>query len=1112
MIEGLKLKTNTTINQENITKSKKYNNPKNHIQKIKEREKKYDKEEKNFLNAKEFWWLSKKQAFEKLKKILTINKLTEIAKKHKENPYYIDSDLVNSWATYFYIEFLSQKENKKLLNIVVENGLWDIIGVCPSEKDIQKLKNIYKQDKINNIKKILNWYTTPYWKPLNINNIFSTNKCDPIISINKLKQLIDKNWNPISSEIIKQVLWSIWKVKILNNKDIIKNTFFKKNEIWYNKFIKEISKLGYNFTQLTKDKQNNIIKQISKEVDLNLSKDQVNILRKESLNIINANNIENIYKNINASISNLNKKTNKHQTIDNFSSQDLDASFRTKDLQWFYEKPFEEEKYAWKYILDWAVNKNFITKNSWLYKKLNKVLTKHDLSDTSTAQLAEKTINYIENSSFLKHIIPDKVINFLKKVSNNARETEYFFKTRKLIDTDNIWLYNNKAEELNIYNWEKAPNTLWHNQITTRKNFIKVFKNTDIKKINSNWLIDYFYKTKIKYWNWNDAIWVIYSDLWDKKFKEIKEFAESNKNLKWRFNAFLKKNKDIVNIMSNFHWFQKKWKDLENDIQTAEKYLNSNKNPITTFVAKQFIKINKWKIPNITAVANLTWELLKNPKKQTFYKSMISKALVNWFKSKEKLWKLKEITKRLWEKWIIFKKIIDISQKYNIEIKEGQAKEIVNKYINWWLDLKILINNINTFFPQAKNLSPKKYKQFVLDIIDGIDNWLSNNLKKEYELLDELKKTANPEKKEQIAKQLNNLLKNNPSLVKITIKVFKKNNDPKFKKILTYLENIGDNKTTYKDLSKALSSTSFKEGISRLKDTANYIKNLKDKQVTVIKKTNAEELKKKWSQAIDETLKNNKELAQEYYSTMYNSIFIDENKKQQIKEQAEKDWINLDNNKHKSNSKFVDKQINSKNNPTNVAEKIFSSNTTENISFDYQDQWWLVKMKNPFAKDGLDDNIIEWKDTKDVNEKFLLSYFKSIWFYKADDFDLSKDSEKIYQQFDIDITKPLTTNDIKNFTKIFTWWVLYNLKNNNKISSIHKKYLENFEKQITTDPNNLENYKDLIMFLNDNIDVFIQTWFYDFTEKKIKLDNFTNKEENKNQKFKEYLRKNKLII
>jgi len=187
-----------------------------------------------------FWQckiISKEQTLETLKNILTEDKLKEIAKKRETNNIYIDSDLQQSWTISFYIDFLTQTENKNLLNIVVENGLFDIYWVCPDEEKIKQLKDIYKQNKTNKVKEILKWYTTKDGNILDINKIFDSKKCKPIKLEDKLSQLVDENWNPISKEEIQKILLGVKSVKKIKFENLIKNKFKNLNQENLNNYI-----------------------------------------------------------------------------------------------------------------------------------------------------------------------------------------------------------------------------------------------------------------------------------------------------------------------------------------------------------------------------------------------------------------------------------------------------------------------------------------------------------------------------------------------------------------------------------------------------------------------------------------------------------------------------------------------------------------------------------------------------------------------------------------------------------------------------------------------------------------------------------------------------------
>jgi len=177
----------------------------------------------------EYKVISKKQAFDILKNYLTENKLKEIAQKRENDSFYIDPDINKSWTISFYLDFLAQPENQNLLNIVVENWLFDIYWTCPNENKIIKLKEIYKKNKIEKVKEIIKTYKTKNWETLDINKIFNSKNCDPLNLENKLGWLVDENWNPISKEQINQILKGVLQVKKVKTEDKLEaNLWYKK--------------------------------------------------------------------------------------------------------------------------------------------------------------------------------------------------------------------------------------------------------------------------------------------------------------------------------------------------------------------------------------------------------------------------------------------------------------------------------------------------------------------------------------------------------------------------------------------------------------------------------------------------------------------------------------------------------------------------------------------------------------------------------------------------------------------------------------------------------------------------------------------------------------------
>jgi len=952
--------------------------------------------------------------------------------------------------------------------------------------------------------------------------------------------------------------------KTLENTDIIKNNYFSNNEKKYNNFIKIIKKLDNIFLKLNKKEQNKKFKEITQNLNLNLTDKQINNLRESSLNIIETNNLE---KALDKKFSELSKNKEIQTKITNFSQNNLPTKFKTNDLNWFYETPFEKQKYAWKYILDSIANKLNLDENGYIYSFINKILTSIDLNKKNTAEIATSVINSLEwhkNDWFIWKYI-NKIIDKLKHISNNSRETEYFFKNWTLTNTETIWLYNNNPNWLGKYNWEKAPDTVWHNQITTRIKFVEQLKSEDIKSINSNWLIDYFYKTKIKYWDWSNAIWVIYAELWPKKFNELKEYINSNntdKKLKWNFSSFVNdpNNKQIIWIMSNFHWFQKT-ENTKKDMQLAKIAIEQKwDDPIFTIVSKQYNKIKKWKIPNTTAIANLTWEIAKNPKKTNFLKEMASKAIVNWFKNKENLKKTNEIIKKLWNNtlsstlWNLTKAFTDFNIDLNsLNIPPEKLKEFEEKIITHPDEVStelavIMIKNGNLppdkivkFENEILTLLWEKYKNLSKFITVDLKILLKNPNKEKIKYF--FNKLPKDKVWKDIFKRYLNVLKksnkNNKNVLKLcdelinktaltgnqetdqkTLNLFKNRIEKIWKWVWAWNFNVIGIEQASEKIEQIINND---KNINKKTEKVQVKKASKNNQPTdeatkILERTKKEELNKtkEWNELLKQEAEAKTELAEtgfynedekkEIYQEIYYATYLDNNFKNKIKQQAEKEWIKLDLKDTKQNSKsiFIE-QTNWK----DITETIFKNNTS-NISFDYKKEDWLIKIKNPFWNKDLWNEFIKWKDTKEVNQNLLLDYFQNIWFYQADELLFSKDTEKIYEQFNIDISKPLTLEDIKNFTKILAWWIIYKLKEVQWISSISKKYIKHFEQQIISNPNNPKTYKDLFIFLNDNIETFIKTWFYDFTEKKINLENFINKYKNEN--FKIYLRKNKLDI
>ena len=445
--------------------------------------------------------LTKKEAFKQMKKLYTKERLRQHAQKLKEKWFFIDKELNNSKFVPYFKDFLEQ--NNDILAVVVEKWLFYLPWVCLSDKIVNELKQKYKKNTIDKYKKILDTYSLPNGKKLNISEIFKTDKCKPWVLFEKLTELVDENGKHLTIKKIESILNGIASVKKIETKYSISKII--NDEEKENKYMNYLSLRTFELLDKSESEQRKILKKWIEKIFPNIKKEKLNKLVEKSLNYIKTESIDKILEKNFSDLDNIQKI---EEPIVKFSKDKIPAEFVDKTFPNFYQKAFDEQKYAWKYILDKVQEKLDIDKNSIKYKIANKILTTFDIDKWSTWEIANKLIKGIENNPILNKLVPKSAIKYLKKLSNNARETEYFFKEWFITDTETVWLYSNNPPDLKKYtieNFWKAPDTEWKNQITSRIKFIEVLKKESPRNINAHWLEDYFLKSKIRYKSWDVA-------------------------------------------------------------------------------------------------------------------------------------------------------------------------------------------------------------------------------------------------------------------------------------------------------------------------------------------------------------------------------------------------------------------------------------------------------------------------------------------------------------------------------------------------------------------------------------------------------------------------------
>jgi len=186
--------------------------------------------------------------------------------------------------------FTYLKSNTKALNIVVENWLFNILytNSCPDDRNVNEIKDIYKKNHIENITKTL----TKLWiNKTNIDNLFTTDKCEPVNLIEKLKWIKDKNGNKLSDEQIKDILKWVIHVKEINTEqelqELIEKNFFEKSE-QRDTYLEYMVNMKFYFKKFTKkEEQLNFIRQTLTKLWVNkIEKSKLKSLLKYTKNYI----------------------------------------------------------------------------------------------------------------------------------------------------------------------------------------------------------------------------------------------------------------------------------------------------------------------------------------------------------------------------------------------------------------------------------------------------------------------------------------------------------------------------------------------------------------------------------------------------------------------------------------------------------------------------------------------------------------------------------------------------------------------------------------------------------------------------------------------------------
>ena len=984
------------------------------------------------------------------------------------------------------LDFL--KKNPKILNLIIEHSNTDILWISSCQTRIPQnldekqkkifwnfetiLKDQYKQNQINKVKKILDNYLTPDWKKINIDSLFKSEQCNPVKLTEKLKNLHlkDKDGNKLTEEQIDKILSGIAKVKKLDAKDVIEN-WNDENKIKF--FYKKLEKYN-SLLPIEIEKKKSEILNTAKNIWLNIKNENIfwkackkyivsnNILKSIYVWIDTYNSLDNTYylnnpKDI-IKITNSKKflsvvkilKKN-HKKIDlffNMANPSIRWDFNT--IKEFYnitkekisiydikEINFSKLKKKEQIELLKMLNENSLNFMLIKYKKIIE-----QLWNTNYTNKLNKLLNYSECSN--KEDLDDEENNF--KLDNSLLKLlkDNYKKWVESIVWGNFSIWINKLNEL--------PKTL--NYILSNDNII-----TKIIEKDEN-----FYKFLTK--TQQKEFSIIYA-------KSILNKKNLTLDEKWNLLALLQF-KDISNIINIFSLMENNTKLIQNIIKrplfkaTMIKFIKENKNEISKLNKKQQQKINE--ILKQIDIYNKTINKFKKVYNNSEFKKTIennkNNNLINKLYNNKKFIEYIEKTNsnlqwpivwicRLtlwdWWKWETIDWYISMLAE---NIEWNTKKEKVKKFQNILNDINKFVNE--TFLKQQQEEENIKLDKKDIQILKSINpNYLKENWKNiNYKWIDDDFSIFLKYKKEQLKKEKKNIEDLN---FDVTIKEFIKI------KWLDWLSQEWQN--------RIFSHIKTKKNVYLVNKLAEQTNKNPNYVYNIYKSWDKEKIKK-----FHESLDN------EYFSYQieYGSII-------------EKSKYTQKNN----NPKYQNIEIN------NTSSNNIENNLDEIKNIEYKREWWLVKIDNPFAEEEIEPKIIEAKNIKEWNELLLLSYLKKLGIIKADEIKFSTDSQKIQNQFGIDITKTLSKEDIIKFSKRLSANIFFKLENTN-ISSIHKKFIKDFKNKFEQNPDNLENQQKLFTFLNDNIDILTKIWLYDFTEQKL---NFENVDTNNNEKYRKYLEK-----
>jgi len=1139
---------NASVEKKDIVKipNKKVEDTQKKIFQIRNKQEKLQTETKNKADKEVDYKLAQQTAFSFFDKNLTLSSLNNCLIK---NSYISLDENVNSEELYkFLVDYFKENPFKSdLLNFIVENWFYSFLWVCPNSDILKSLKDIYKKNKLNLISSILSKYKTVDGKTVSVDDIIgNTGDCKPWVLYDKLLSLVDENWNYISNDQVKKIFSKITSLKKFSLEDRLVNSFFKWDKKLFEKYIKLVKeKWWFLDLAFSSQKSLNFISAILNELGLpKLDNNKLNTLAKNTESYIRASDP---FESLSQKLRLIKEIKDKKFEITSFgkSAKTPEEFLKCwipmynnlvkthKSLYAFGVSQFKKIFWENNKLLAWIIDKipDFSEKDTlvWLKRVEKLVYSLKNTLESLKGHSSYEGIKYFLYNNFGWEALLKKVNNFYSKYKskiNNYTEEEYFMKKWYLFNTETVWLYNSNPNELVRYWGLKAPGTLWKNQITTRENFISVVKRSNISDLNSKWLVDYFYKAYVKYGDWNIAIWMISREIWIKKLKEILKYAKSL-NDKWTrqaFAKFLKKNKTVISIIEKFNnleWTGESVKiDIEilKDVLNSYKQNNSVKNPLLEIVFRYFEDIKNLKLlgESVKKSTNVINYVLNNSSNDKITTSIASSLIVNSLRKKTKWGKevLEKIeNKEVGNKLSSLRKLFD---KYNLEIDnlpQNVLEEFKKKIIKAPDEaVQGLVKYLLTQNPAA--FKWEQLRKFMIDLL----KMASKNMNIAYKTLENifnLLKSWNISQKEKEAKLKALLWKVSPdskNYLTMFLKVWQwaqKNKEVKtaishfvdliekwdisdkgisdivseFSSILFFLRWLGPLNNViknYDEINKTLENN--------IEKTKNIYENIESGNFSNDKKINKAKVELSKIEGFY-----TKEEKRELYQKLYFSTYVSDDIKQEIKNLAKKENIVLDKNNLENTTT---KPVYAKKQPELIKD-ISNLNNEEKIILEYSTDNGLVTINNPFS-DNLSDEKIKGLTIEEVNKKLLLTYLTKLWFYKVEDIFLWKDLKEIENIFSLDLSKWFDLDTIKKFSLNFISGLLYKLSNLSNISSIHKKYIKHFEKKFVSDPYNFETYSDFISFLNDNVNLLIKTWYYDFTEHSLKLNEFLNKEKDEN--------------